>query len=130
MLRRSAPDRHAPDPAHEAALADSADSALLVVLDTLRPSERLAFVVHDVFSVPFEQIGQILSRSPNAAQQLASRARQKEQGTEPAIDAGPARQRAVVDALLAASRHRPDRPHRMLATSETLDALELTLIDA
>jgi RNA polymerase sigma-70 factor (ECF subfamily) len=98
-------DAGALDPAHEAALADSVGSALLVVLDTLRPSERLAFVLHDVFAVPFDEIGFILGRSTNAAKQLASRARQKVQGTDPSPDADPERQRAVVDAFLAASRN-------------------------
>jgi RNA polymerase sigma-70 factor (ECF subfamily) len=98
-------DAGAADPAHEAAVADSVGSALLVVLDTLRPSERLAFVLHDVFAVPFEEIGPILGRSANAAKQLASRARRKVQGTAETPDADPARQREVVDAFLAASRN-------------------------
>jgi RNA polymerase sigma-70 factor (ECF subfamily) len=92
------------DPEDEALLADSVGSALLVVLDTLSPTERLAFVLHDVFAVPFDQIGVILGRSSNAAKQLASRARQKVQGSAPLPDADPTRQRAVVDAFLAASR--------------------------
>jgi RNA polymerase sigma factor (sigma-70 family) len=92
------------DPADEALLVDSVGSALLVVLDTLRPAERLAFVLHDLFAVPFDEIGPIIGRSSTAAKQLASRARHKVQGTEPAPDADPARQRAVVDAFLAASR--------------------------
>src|ERR671918_31244 len=65
------------DPEHEALLADSVGLALLVVLETLRPAERLAYVLHDMFSVPFEQIGAILERSPEAARQLASRARRR-----------------------------------------------------
>jgi RNA polymerase sigma-70 factor (ECF subfamily) len=92
------------DPADEALLVDSVGSALLVVLDTLRPAERLAFVLHDIFAVPFDEIGPIIGRSSTAAKQLASRARHKVQGTEPAPDADPARQREVVDAFLAASR--------------------------
>jgi RNA polymerase sigma factor (sigma-70 family) len=93
------------DPEHEALLADSVGSALLVVLDALSPAERLAFVLHDVFAVPFEEIGAIVGRSTNAAKQLASRARQKVQGSGPDPDADPTRQRVVVDAFLAASRN-------------------------
>jgi RNA polymerase sigma-70 factor (ECF subfamily) len=92
------------DPADEALLVDSVGSALLVVLDTLRPTERLAFVLHDIFAVPFDEIGAVIGRSSTAAKQLASRARHKVQGTEPAADAHPARRREVVDAFLAASR--------------------------
>jgi RNA polymerase sigma factor (sigma-70 family) len=92
------------DPEHEALLADTVGSALLVVLDTLSPAERLAFVLHDMFAVPFDEIGPIVGRSPNAAKQLASRARHKVQGKGAAPDADPARQRQVVDAFLAASR--------------------------
>jgi RNA polymerase sigma factor (sigma-70 family) len=92
------------DPEDEALLVDTVGSALLVVLDTLTPSERLAFVLHDIFAVPFDEIGPIVGRSSNAAKQLASRARHKVQGTNPAPDADPARQREVVDAFLAASR--------------------------
>ena len=92
------------DPEHEAMLADTVGSALLVVLDTLSPAERLAFVLHDMFAVPFDEIGPIVGRSPNAAKQLASRARHKVQGKGSARDADPIRQRAVVDAFLAASR--------------------------
>jgi RNA polymerase sigma factor (sigma-70 family) len=92
------------DPEDEALLADTVGSALLVVLDTLSPAERLAFVLHDMFAVPFDEIGGILTRSPNAAKQLASRARQKVQGSGPSPDADPIRQREVVDAFLAASR--------------------------
>jgi RNA polymerase sigma factor (sigma-70 family) len=93
------------DPEHEAVLADTVGSALLVVLDTLSPAERLAFVLHDMFAVPFDEIGAIIGRSPNAAKQLASRARHKVQGRDPATAADPARQREVVDAFLAASRN-------------------------
>jgi RNA polymerase sigma-70 factor (ECF subfamily) len=85
-------------------LADTVGSALLVVLDTLSPAERLAFVLHDMFAVPFDEIGPIVGRSPNAAKQLASRARHKVQGKGAAPEADPARQRQVVDAFLAASR--------------------------
>jgi RNA polymerase sigma-70 factor (ECF subfamily) len=93
------------DPAEHAVLADSVGLALLVVLDTLAPAERLAFVLHDVFGVPFDQIGPILDRTPAAAKQLASRARHRLRGTSgqaPAPD--PAVQRAVADAFLAAAR--------------------------
>ena len=116
------------DPAEQAILADSVGIALLVVLDTLSPAERLAFVLHDVFAVPFEQIGPILDRSPAAAKQLASRARRRLRtapahpaagqaggqaassagepavGSAPGATAGLSRQWAVVDAFLAASR--------------------------
>ncbi|MBV9169884.1 MAG: sigma-70 family RNA polymerase sigma factor [Chloroflexi bacterium] len=94
------------DPEHEAVLADSVGLALLVVLDTLGPAERLAFVLHDMFAVPFEEIASILGRSPAAAKQLASRARRRVQGAAPDedIESDVSRQRAVVDAFLAASR--------------------------
>ena len=91
-------------PEDDAMLADSVGAALLVVLDTLTPSERLAFVLHDTFAVTFEEVGRILGRSPDAAKQLASRARRKVQGTEPGPSADPARQRQLVEAFLAASR--------------------------
>ena len=100
----SAPTAAGTDPEHEAVLADTVGSALLVVLDTLTPAERLAFVLHDMFAVPFEEIGAIVGRSPNATKQLASRARRKVQGRGAASDADPARQREVVDAFLSASR--------------------------
>src|SRR5436190_416876 len=91
------------DPEHEAVLADSVGLAMLVVLDTLSPAERLAFVLHDMFAVPFDEIAPIVGRSPDAARQLASRARRRVQGaTVPEADL--ARRRAVVDAFLAASR--------------------------
>ncbi|MGZ8734118.1 MAG: sigma-70 family RNA polymerase sigma factor [Acidimicrobiia bacterium] len=93
------------DPEDEALLADSVGSALLVVLDTLSPAERLAFVLHDTFAVPFDEIGAIIGRTPNAAKQLASRARHKVRGSDTVADVDPARQRAVVDAFLAASRN-------------------------
>lgn len=92
------------DPEREAELADSVGLALLVVLDTLAPAERLAFVLHDVFAVPFEEIGRIVERSPAAARQLASRARRRVQGAEVERGPGLARQREVVDAFLAAVR--------------------------
>jgi RNA polymerase sigma factor (sigma-70 family) len=93
------------DPEQHALLADSVGLALLVVLDTLSPAERLAFVLHDVFAVPFERIGPILERSPAAAKQLASRARQRLRAAgAPDGPADRARQQAVVDAFMAASR--------------------------
>ena len=92
------------DPEHEALLADSVGLALIVVLETLAPAERLAFVLHDMFAVPFDQIAGILDRSPDAARQLASRARRRVRGSAPVGDADLDEQRAVVDAFLAASR--------------------------
>jgi RNA polymerase sigma factor (sigma-70 family) len=92
------------DPEHEALLADSVGLALLVVLETLNPAERLAFVLHDMFAVPFDEIAPIVGRSPAAARQLASRARRRVQGASPATDADVGRQRQVVDAFLAAAR--------------------------
>jgi RNA polymerase sigma factor (sigma-70 family) len=95
-----------PDPETEALLADSVGLALLVVLDTLTPAERLAFVLHDMFGVPFDEIAGTLGRSTDAAKMLASRARRRVRGAAPAdrdhVDV--ARQRAVVDAFLAAAR--------------------------
>lgn len=93
------------DPEHEALLADSVGPALLVVLEALTPAERLALVLHDLFAVPFDDIGPLMGRSPDAAKQLASRARRKVRRAEPASDPDAARQRAVVDAFLAASRN-------------------------
>jgi RNA polymerase sigma-70 factor (ECF subfamily) len=93
----------AADPESEAAMADSVGLALLVVLDTLAPAERLAFVLHDLFALPFEEIAGIVGRSPAAARQLASRARRRVQGA-PAPDAELPRQRGLVDAFLAALR--------------------------
>jgi RNA polymerase sigma-70 factor (ECF subfamily) len=92
------------DPEHEALLADSVGLALLVVLETLSPPERLAFVLHDMFAVPFDEIARIVDRSPDAARQLASRARRRVRAgyTEP--DADLETQREVVEAFLAASR--------------------------
>jgi RNA polymerase sigma-70 factor (ECF subfamily) len=92
------------DPEHEALMADSVGSALLVVLDTLSPSERLAFVLHDMFGVPFEEIAPIVGRSPAAARQLASRGRRRVRGAAAAPQADQARRREVVEAFLAASR--------------------------
>jgi RNA polymerase sigma-70 factor (ECF subfamily) len=101
---------HLPDPVikspeEEALLADSVSLALLVVLDTLAPAERLAFVLHDMFELPFEQIAHMIGRSPAAARQLASRARRRVKGAEiPTPDADLARQRQVVDAFFQAAR--------------------------
>jgi RNA polymerase sigma factor (sigma-70 family) len=92
------------DPEHEALLADSVGLALLVVLDTLSPPERLAFVLHDIFGMPFDEIAPIVDRSPEAARQLASRARRRVQGEKTTPDADLDTQRKVVDAFLAASR--------------------------
>jgi len=92
------------DPEHEALLADSVGLALLVVLERLAPAERLAFVLHDMFAIPFEEIGAIVGRSPAAARQLASRARRRVQGPANASGADLARQREVIDAFLAALR--------------------------
>jgi RNA polymerase sigma-70 factor, ECF subfamily len=93
------------DPEYEALLADSVGPALLVVLDTLAPAERLAFVLHDMFAVPFHEIAPIVDRSPAAARQLASRARRRVQGAPTTSGADLNRQREVVDAFLRASRH-------------------------
>jgi RNA polymerase sigma factor (sigma-70 family) len=101
---------HVPEPVadneneRDTEMADSVGAALLVVLETLAPAERLAFVLHDMFAVPFEEIAPIVGRTPAAARQLASRARRRVQGTPPAADADFSRQRKIVDAFLAASR--------------------------
>jgi len=92
------------DPEQEAILADSVGLALLVVLETLTPAERLAFVLHDMFAVPFEEIAPIVGRTPAAARQLASRGRRRVQGAEPNPDTDVRGQREIVDAFLAASR--------------------------
>jgi RNA polymerase sigma-70 factor, ECF subfamily len=92
------------DPEREALLADSVGLALLVVLDTLSPAERLAFVLHDMFAVPFEEIAPIVGRSPAASRQLASRARRRVRGADRIPDADLARQREVVNVFLAAAR--------------------------
>ena len=113
--RREQPlDVHVPDPIvdpadgtnpeHETLLADSVGLALLVVLETLSPPERLAFVLHDMFSVPFDEIAQMLERSPEAVRQLASRARRRVRGGAPVPDADLNAQWEVVDAFLAAAR--------------------------
>ena len=94
-----------PQPEEEALLADSVSLALLVVLDTLAPAERLAFVLHDMFQLPFSEIAPMVGRTPEAARQLASRARRRVKGAEiPAADADLARQRHVVDAFFRAAR--------------------------
>ncbi|MWA04496.1 sigma-70 family RNA polymerase sigma factor [Actinomadura sp. LD22] len=92
------------DPEQEALLADSVGLALLVVLESLSPAERLAFVLHDTFAVPFEEIAPIVGRSPDAARQLASRARRRVRGAAPVPERDRARQRAVVEAFHAAAR--------------------------
>ncbi len=115
-IRREQPlDVHLPDPVvdaadgtnpeHELLLADSIGLALLVVLDTLSPAERLAFVLHDMFAVPFEQIAPIVGRSPETTRQLASRARRRVRGTATVPDASLTEQWEVVDAFLAAARN-------------------------
>jgi RNA polymerase sigma-70 factor, ECF subfamily len=112
--REQSLDVHVPDPIvsavdsiepeQEALLAESVGVALYVVLDTLAPAERLAFVLHDVFAVSFEEIGAILGRTANAAKQLASRARRRVQGADAVPDPDLGRQHAVVDAFFAAAR--------------------------
>jgi RNA polymerase sigma factor (sigma-70 family) len=92
------------DPEQAALLADSVGIALLVVLETLTPAERLAFVLHDMFGLPFDEIGPIVERSPDAARQLASRGRRRVRGARPTSDASPAEKRKVAEAFLAASR--------------------------
>jgi RNA polymerase sigma factor (sigma-70 family) len=124
------------DPEHEALLADSVGLALLVVLETLKPAERLAFVLHDIFGVSFDEIAPIVERSPAAARQLASRARRRVQASPTVPDADLSRQRAVVDAFVAAAREgdferllavldpdvvlRSDHPARMLRGAKTV----------
>jgi RNA polymerase sigma factor (sigma-70 family) len=111
--RRESPDDHIEpivseateeNPAEEAELADSVGLAMLVVLENLSPAERVAFVLHDMFGVPFGEIGEITGRAPDAARQLASRARRRVRGSAPPSDADAAEQRRVVDAFLAAAR--------------------------
>jgi RNA polymerase sigma-70 factor (ECF subfamily) len=92
------------DPAREAIIAESVGAALLVVLDSLGPAERVAFVLHDVFAVPFDEIATIVDRSPEATRQLASRARRRVQGTSQTADVDFIRQREVVEAFLRAAR--------------------------
>src|ERR671911_1728560 len=93
-------DATAPDPGGVALTADAIGAALLVVLETLQPAERLAFVLHDLFAVPFDDIAPIVDRSPAAARQLASRARRRVQGADPEA---PTADREIVDAFLAAA---------------------------
>jgi RNA polymerase sigma-70 factor (ECF subfamily) len=92
------------DAEQEAAIADSVGVAMLVVLESLAPAERVAFVLHDMFDLAFDDIATIVGRSPAAARQLASRARRRVQGVPPSLDAGRARQRQIVEAFQAASR--------------------------
>src|SRR5206468_10122546 len=103
-LEPDEPERDATAPEDEALLADALGPALLLVLDTLGPSERLAFVLHDLFAVPFEDIAPIVGRSPAAARQLASRARRRVRGAEATNEPDRLRQRAIVEAFLGASR--------------------------
>jgi RNA polymerase sigma-70 factor (ECF subfamily) len=98
------PDAQAVDPEAEAALADSVGNALLVVLDALSPPERIAFVLHDIFAVPFDDIAAILDRTSEATRQLASRARRRVQGTRTVPEADLVRQRTILDAFLSASK--------------------------
>jgi hypothetical protein len=93
------------DPEHEALLADSVGLALLVVLETLSPAERLAFVLHDMFAVPFDEIARIVDRSPEATRQLASRARRRIQGERTVPEGDLDTQRELLDAFLAAGRN-------------------------
>ena len=103
-VERSAGDHDVSDPEAQALLADSVGPALMVVLDSLAPAERLAFVLHDIFAVPFDEIAPILERTPAATRQLASRARRRVQGATPPRQVDLARQRQVADAFLAALR--------------------------
>lgn len=93
-----------PDPEHEALLADSVGLALLVVLESLSPAERLAFVLHDMFAMPYDQIAPIVDRTPQTAKKLASQARRRVQGATPGADPDLPRQRRVVEAFLLAAR--------------------------
>lgn len=103
-LEFSAEPVAADDPEHDALLAASIGPALLVVLDTLAPAERLAFVLHDLFGIPFDEIAPVVGRTPTAARQLASRARRRVQGAAP-VDGARSRQREIVEAFLDASRN-------------------------
>ncbi|CAM5490608.1 Sigma-70 family RNA polymerase sigma factor OS=Streptomyces tendae OX=1932 GN=GUR47_19780 PE=3 SV=1 [Streptomyces tendae] len=103
VRRQPAVTGTAADPAEEVQLADEVGIALLIVLDTLGPAERLAFVLHDMFDVPFDDIAAMLDKTPAATRQLASRARRRVRGV-PAPDADPPRRRRAVDAYLAATR--------------------------
>ena len=98
------PARAQRDPADEAVIAESIGAALLVVLDSLGPAERVAFVLHDIFAVGFDEVAEIVGRSPAAARQLASRARRRVQGTSGPTQLDVVRQREVVDAFLRAAR--------------------------
>ncbi|WP_028046414.1 sigma-70 family RNA polymerase sigma factor [Cellulomonas sp. URHE0023] len=97
-------DEDAVDPAQEAVLADSVGLAMLVVLEHLTPAERLAFVLHDMFAVPFDEIAPMVARTPEATRQLASRARRRVQGAPTRVETDLVRQREVVDAFLTAAR--------------------------
>jgi Sigma-70, region 4 len=99
-----ASDADGSDPEHQALLADSIGPALLVILHTLAPAERLAFVLHDIFAVPFDEIAAVVGRSPAAARQLASRARRRVQDVAPVAGTDLPRQRAITDAFLIAAR--------------------------
>ena len=104
LFDRAAGQESGGDPEQEALMADSVGLALLVVLDTLAPAERLAFVLHDMFAVPFDDIAPMIDRSPAATRQLASRARRRVKGAPPLPAADLSRQRGVVAAFLAATR--------------------------
>src|SRR6516225_3959707 len=101
----AASDADGTDPEAEALLADSVGPALLVILHTLAPAERLAFILHDIFAVPFDDIAAVVGRSPAAARQLASRARRRVRGVAPVPGTDLARQRAITDAFLTAARN-------------------------
>lgn len=101
---RAAAHAQGTDPEAEALLADATGVALLVVLDALTPAERLAFVLHDVFAMPFEEIGRVLNRSAAAAKQLASRARRRVHGSHARLDGAPARERELVESFMTATR--------------------------
>jgi RNA polymerase sigma-70 factor (ECF subfamily) len=103
-IEAEGPAPEGPTPEEEAVLADTMGPALLVVLDALTPAERLAFVLHDLFAVPFDDVAPIVGRSPAAARQLASRARRRVQGTDEVPSGDRRRQQEIVDAFLAASR--------------------------
>ena len=105
LAESMASDADGIDPEREALLADSIGPALLVILHTLAPAERLAFVLHDMFGVPFDDIAPIVGRSPAAARQLASRARRRVQGVPQVLDTDLTRQRAIADAFLTAARN-------------------------
>jgi RNA polymerase sigma-70 factor (ECF subfamily) len=101
-VHEAVPER---DPAEAVVLAESIGAALLVVLDSMAPEERVAFVLHDVFAVPFDTIGGVVGRSPQAARQLASRARRRVQGTSTTASIDPAQHRELVEAFIRAARH-------------------------